>query len=343
MRINQKQGTPGMASVADVTGISLDPDRGVWLNDHDESACRAALAGLANGAGGQAVLVGVWEESDVARLAKQVDPPLTGLISTRVGVFVGAGEAAIVDVHQSPYCPHIDAVSGIIYEHNGRNIVPVTSRTGLDRLYRKGRAADERAQRSIDGMIERMQLASFGHFGLAVLACLRLPSAEPYLWAVGHPDELATQGDPFTAEWALSPAMLRVRPGDVELRGERDVSGVVRVTRAGCVAVGETRRKPQGEVLGTPEELRERLRILLGTACRVLGRYEGSVIVPRLLCEGLRATRLSADAEAFKPATVDTLDASGEAGHADDAAYQKELVQELTERLLALYAVEPGP
>ncbi|HTE86680.1 MAG TPA: hypothetical protein VK821_18345, partial [Dehalococcoidia bacterium] len=118
---------------------------------------------------------------------------------------------------------------------------------------------------------------------------------------------------------------------------------VVRVTRAGCVAVGETRRKPQGEVLGTPEELRERLRILLGTACRVLGRYEGSVIVPRLLCEGLRATRLSADAEAFKPATVDTLDASGEAGHADDAAYQKELVQELTERLLALYAVEPGP
>jgi hypothetical protein len=301
------------------------------------------MSALANSRGGSLILSGALNESAVGRLAEQIDPPLGDLISICANGD-GANPALAVHVRQSPYCPHIDVESGSIYEHDGaEGIVKVATRAGLDRLYRKGQAAEERAQRAIDGAIERMQLASFGHYGIAIVACLRQPSAEPYLWAAAHPDELATETDAFISEWRLTPAMVSTRAGDVELRGDRDVTGVVRITRGGCVAAGESRRKPQGDVLGTADELQGRLAVLLATVYRIFGNGAGNVIIPRLLCEGLKGTRLSAGTSigtSSAAATTDVLMEQGSAGDAGSTAYQQQLLDEFAMKLLTQYRLQ---
>lgn len=343
MTIDQHAGNPsGSATHFRPALIPTDPDGTIHLTTPDASLCRAALAGLANARGGRIVMTAGLSEVDVAELAGQIDPPLTRLISVCAGADTSA---LIVNVRQSPQCPHIDAESGAIFEHDPAvGIVPVTTQAGLDRLYRKGHAAEERALRSIDGMIERMQLASFGHYGLAIVACLRIPSSEPYLWAAEHPDDLATSADPFIADWAFSSSMVRLRPGDAELRGDRDVTGVLRITRAGCVAVGETRRKPAADVLGSPEQIRERMHILAGTLCRALAHADNRIIMPRLLCEGLRGTKLDAGTtNAAQPAaaTVDVVAEPGPVGDAGDPSYRLQLADQLLERLLAVYGRIP--
>ena len=41
----------------------------------------------------------------------------------------------------------------------------------------------------------------------------------------------------FAGGWKLSTDLIKVRPGEVELKGDKEAHGYIRVTRAGCVAV----------------------------------------------------------------------------------------------------------
>jgi hypothetical protein len=298
------------------------------------------MAGLANSSGGRLVLPDGCAEVDILELAQQIDPPLTGLISVTPGE---SPSTRFVNVRQSPHCPHIDAQTGTIFTVNGAgDVIAVSSRLLLDGLYSKGGAALARAQRSTDGMVERVQLASFGHYGIAIIACLLTPSAELYSWAVEHSDEFSSKADQFTAEWKFVPAAVHVQSGVLEVRGPGDVTGVIRITRAGCVLVGEMRRKLPGDQIGTMSEQRQRLTDILTTVWRITSRADQPRVMTRFVCEGLRGTSLSpSDSASYPLAKADSLDMLGPEGDSSDLTFQTEALDGFTRELLENYAVAP--
>ena len=329
----------------DLLGRSLDGARTLALVSIDDDAATAALAGLANGRGGH-ILVGVEAGSDgdtirslpgvdagqaepiLHELARRIDPPLHESLQIRRLPLACGRHLLIVGVRQSPRPPHLDTHSGLIHLHGAEGTGIVRTRDALDALYAKGRAERERAERLIEAMTERLMLAHYSYYGLGLVACLQRPTADAYLWAREHPEELAGASDAFIAAWEFTPQMAKLRPAEVELRNEREVCGLVRVARSGCVAVGETRRRPPGDVLGSREELGERLRMMIDCACRVLAHAEPTLIVPRLFCEGLKGTHMVLAHQPYRESPASTLDAvqtPGPTGDAADPEYRHEL------------------
>jgi hypothetical protein len=313
----------------------MSDERLVTLRNSDPDLCRAALAGLANSGGGRLILTDSGDEIALHELAQQIDPPITGLIAE---LPADSSCTRLVHVRHSPHRPHIDMQTGNVWMLDGSNqVVALRTRAGLDRLYQQGGAAESRALRSIDGMVERVQLTSFGHYGIAIIVCPLIPSAQPFTWAA-FPDELIDAEDPFIREWKLSPASLHVQPSIFELRAQGDVTGIVRVTRAGCVLAGEMRRKLSGDCIGSVEEQRERFGNLLGTVWRIMSRVDRSDVVTRFLGEGLRGTCLSPSASTHaSPSKADSLDISGTPGDAKDPIYQRTVLDEFTQSILGLY------
>jgi hypothetical protein len=348
-------------ALAALLDVPFDPARLVCLPAFDEAACSAALVALANGSGGH-LLIGALREARsatirlcasalpadlserLAALAASTDPPLTGMVQSRSALVDGA-ELAVLAVRRSVQTPHIDPISGSVFVVGAAGAVePVRRRADLDRLYRRGAAAETHAQRALDGMAEQLQLASFGHYGMAVIAALLQPSAAPYETWRGQPALLGDQADPFVREWGLSTAEPAVRPSWIELRLERELTGVLRITRAGCAAAAETRSLPSDKVIGSLEALEGRLRLLVDAACRLLNPAENAQILPRLLCEGLRGSRLRADDAPLSAAAVeDTIDLPGVAGDATDDAYRRALATGFAAQLAGLYQLEAAP
>jgi hypothetical protein len=336
----------------EIVGRRLDRQRAVALAELVEDALTAAICGLANGLGGH-VLLGAATGPDgetvrstpgvdasaadhiLQRLAARADPPVADLLATRRLATPAGRELVLVSVGRSPRPPHLDGETGLIWLHGPEGLGQVRSRSSLDLLYAQGRAERDRAERLIEAMTERLMLAHFGYYGLGLIACLQRPSAEVFLWAQEHLAELACEGDPFMAEWGFTPEMAKVRPAEIELRNEREVCGLVRVARSGCLAIGEIRRRPPQDLLGSPEELGARVRVLIDSACRILSTAESPLIVPLLFCEGLKGTRLRLDGEAgqhSRASTIDAVQLPGPTGDAGDPQYR--------ERLAALFLDE---
>ena len=59
----------------------------------------------------------------------------------------------------------------------------------------------------------------------------------------------------------------RLGPGEVELKGDGDAHGYVRITRSGCVAVGEVRRRPPGNAIGSVDDAVRRLSQMVELGC----------------------------------------------------------------------------
>ena len=334
-----------LLDASDLLGRSFDRARVLAFIELDEETTLAAIAGLANGSGGH-LLVGVEIEPDgetiqgapgvdaagsealLGELVLRLDPPLDEPPRVR-RLPVGAGRhLLIVSVRQSPRPPHIDTISGRIHLHAPGGPSTVHTRHGLDLLYAKGRAERERAERLIEAMSERLMLAQHAYYGLGIIACLQQPTADAYLWAREHPEELALAEDPFVAAWEFTPAMAKIRPAEVELRNEREVCGLVRVARSGCLAIGETRRRPPGDVIGSREELSERLQMMIDCTCRILAHAEATLIVPRLFCEGLKGTHIVLDRRPYRespPSGLDAVQSPAPTGDAADPAYRGEL------------------
>jgi hypothetical protein len=337
----------------------IDPLRTVCLPFAEEDTARAALIGLANAGGGE-ILLGVradedrarivelpgvdsaWFDQHLERLTAEVDPPAAGLVGLHVLSLPRGSAVGVLSVRQSPTPPHLDTTNGTVYLHQHGAPRPVRSRVELDRLYLKGRALDERAERLIEATAERLTLAHFGHYGVAVVACLREPSAEPFLWARAHPEAFADPADSFVHQWGFAAKTTRVSTGEVELRNEREISGLLRVGRAGYVVAGEILKRPQGDVLASTAEVCEHLERLVTSACRILVHSDATAIVPRLLCDGLKGAKIrreDAPGSESKPSLIDVLRIQGPAGNPSDAGYRRQLTGEFGRAFLAPFGL----
>lgn len=363
MTVSERPIDPYLLNEADaLPGRTLERGRVLAFADVIEDSVVAALAGLANGRGGH-LLIGVDTERDgetvrstpgvdaaraeqmLRELAARIEPPVDDSLQMRRLPADLGREILIVNVRQSSTPPHIDTRSGLVYLAGATGVSSIRSRAALDALYVKGKAERERAERLIEAMTERLMLAHFAYYGIGIVACLQQPTADAYLWAREHPEELANDRDAFIRAWEFTPAMAKVRPAEVELRNEREVCGLVRVTRSGCVTAGETRRRPQGDVIGSRAELGERLQMIVDTVCRILSQAETTLIVPRLFCEGLKGTHLLLAGQpdlASPPSRLDAVQAPGPTGDATDPEYRRALAALFLDQLCRPFLNEPG-
>lgn len=359
MTLTNAQADAGNAQdAAELRNKQIDPLRVLCLPIVASAELAAALAGLANTRGGTILIGARVEAADarigelagvdaeeaatcVAELIGQLDPPIAELVATRSLELPDGRSLLIVSVRQSPSPPHLEPLSGRIFVHDAGEVRPIRRREELDRLYQRGRAADERAERLIASTIERLSLAHFNHYGLAVVASLRAPTAEPYLWFRGHSEALADPDDAFVAEWGFKPDGVRVGAGELELRNEREAAGVLRVGRAGYAVAAEIRRQPPRHLLGSIDDVAGRIERLIASVCRILGHADPPLLLPRLVCDGLKSCRLSLNGEGESvPCSLDSLHVAGAAGDARDAGYRARLLETFMRQLSSAFGLD---
>lgn len=340
-------------TATDLTAGRLDPTRAFGLPaPHPDIVARAAAA-LANSRGGDLLLGAAMapdgtltrtrgvpaaeaEEALAAGLAK-IDPPITHLVRTRL-LETPVGGVLVVRVRRSPSTPHLVTDTGAIPRLSEEGLRPVRTRRELDDLYARGRGERERADRLVDAMIEKLALAHYAFYSLALVACTHDPSGEPYHSA--RDGLLAPPDDLLVRAFGLHEHEPQVRPGEIEVRSAGDTGAYIRVTLSGCIAVGEVQRRPYHEELDTAEHLRARLAALAATACRVLGYADEAVVVPHLFVEGVRGLRLVLDPgrrTVSGQAPQDTARYALPLGDARDAEYPARLAGEALSRLEALF------
>jgi hypothetical protein len=330
----------------------LDPARTVCLSTAGPVEIARSAAALANSHGGD-LLVGAAMAPDGAITAVTgvppaaetaltaglalIDPPIGHLVRSRL-IATADGTVLVARVRLSPSTPHLVTATGEIPRLERDGVQPVRSRRGLDDLYARGRGERERADRLVDAMIEKLVLAHYAFYNIAIIACTQEPSGEPYRAAVDG--QLAPPDDRFVAAFALHEHEPRVWPGEIELRTPGDTGAYVRVTRSGAVAAGEVQRRPYHEELDTVERLRARIEALAATACRLLGHAADSVIVPHIFLEGVRGLRLVLEPSrglTSGQAPQDTTRFALPLGDARDPGYPARLAEEAMTRLSAFF------
>src|SRR5207249_3370874 len=150
---------------------------------------------------------------------------------------------------------------------------------------------------------------------------------------------------PFAGTFGLHEVEPKVWPGEIELRTEGDVGGYLRVTRSGCVAVGEIQRRPYHEELDSVERLSGRLAALTGAACRLLAHAADSVMLPHLFVEGVRGLRISLDPARrlnSGQAPQDTTRYALPVGDARDPDYPARLAGEAITLLQSFFPAQMG-
>jgi hypothetical protein len=338
-----------------IGGYAL-PGRLIALPDAgDGTRLSESLCALANSTGG-AVLVGLELDDENARVLPGVeqamseealraafaaiDPPLEAIVRPHVAE-TPQGRLGVLLVGMSLNPPHLLKSSGQVFVAGQAGVRPVGSRRELDALFGRGRGERERAERLLDGMVDKLLQAHYAFYGLGVAVCTRQPSADPFLHGRDLPAQLLEPAPAFAEEWALDPSNLKERPGELELRGERDVFGFLRLTRAGCAAAGEVRRRAPGEDLISLDELRARLERLVALACGALVPA-GDTVVPRAYFEGVRGRRmvLEAGGKGSEKIGPDTGQIAGPAGDPADPAYRASLTAALYEGLLRAFGLE---
>lgn len=298
-----------------------------------ESGTIAAAPGLSAAAAGELI----------AGALARIDPPVEHLVASEPVASPAGAELTLVSVRQSPSPPHLLVPDGAVLLSTAAGVRAVRSRAELDALYLRGRNERERAERQIDAMIEKLLQAHYAFYGVGVVACTQRATAEPYLWAREHAGELITESDPFCAGWKLTPDLLKARPGEVEVRGEKEVFGYIRITRAGCVAAGEVRRRPAGNAVGTIDDVARRIGTMSALVCRILAQAPDATIVPRLFYEGMRGQRVIVSQDPYgesSPLELDTAQFPANMGTPSDRAFQRRLSDELAAALLAGFKVE---
>jgi len=349
---------PWVASGADdLRDAVLDFARTVCLPDADPEAIARAIAALANTRGGE-IIIGARADSTgrvtavdgiepallgaaVDAALQDADPPLTHLVRQRAVPLTG-GVAGVIQVRLSPSAPHLLISDGCIYRLSDGGVEPIRSRLALDDLYARGRGERERADRLVEGMVEKLALGHYAFYSLAVVACTHQPSSEPYRAAQANQAWLAPAEEPFIAAAGLHEQEPRVSPGEIELRTPGEVNAFIRVTRTGCVAAGEVQRRPYHDELDTVAHLQERLGRLCQTVARLLAEAADPVMLPHIFVEGVRGLRLVRDPVkrlTTSGAPQDTGRFPLSLGDARDLEYVARLSVEAMERLTPLFPV----
>jgi hypothetical protein len=344
--------------VADDLNAGLpDPARIAALPSTDDEAVARAAAAFANGRGGD-ILIGAAlngdgtltvsgvpaadAETGLARGLHLVDPPIEHLVRTRA-VETEAGCVLVARVRMSPSTPHIVMTTGAIPRMGPEGARLVSTRRELDDLYARGRGERERADRLVDAMIEKLTLAHYAFYNLAIVACTHDPSAEPYSAAAGG--MLAPEADAFVSAFGLHEHEPSVRPGEIELRTPGETGAYLRVTRSGCVAAGEVQRRPYHEELDNVDHLRGRIEVIAAATCRLLAHAPDAVVVPHLFVEGVRGLRLVFDPATRKTSTHAPQDTARYAltlGDAADPSFPARLATEAVSRLESLFPLPAG-
>lgn len=330
-----------------------DPSRTIGLLHPSPEEIAAAACALANTRGGDLLLgVRLDGEGAVAELSPGsadsleahltealtlLDPPIGHLVRTRAVPQAG-GWVVVARVRMSPSTPHLVTVSGHMPRLDAEGVRPVRSRREVDDLYARGRGERERADRLVDAMIEKLTLAHYAFYNIAIVACTHEPTAEPFSAAAGG--ALAPEGDRFVAAFDLAGQEPRVGPGEIEVRTPGETGGYLRVTRGGCVAAGEIQRRPYHEELDTLEGLNGRFLALSESVCRMLGQTPDAVMVPHLFVEGVRGLRLLLDAgkrTSTGHAPQDTVRYALSLGDPCDPEYPARVAAEAVARLQSLF------
>lgn len=273
-----------------------------------------------------------------------IDPPLDHLVSLdSLQSPASNAPLTLLTVRQSPSPPHLVVPDGQVLVSVASGIRAVRSRAELDALYQLGRAKSELADRQIDGMIEKLIQAHYAYYGVGFVACTQSPTAEPYLWAREQQEQFLAEAGEFAGGWNLTPELVKVRPGELELKGEKEAHGYVRVTRGGCVAVGEVRRRPPGNTIGTTDDVVRRVSGLIALGCRILAHAPAATIVPRLFYEGLRNQKVIVAEQPYaesSPMELDTAQFPGNPGDPAEQVYVQKLTADILTRLLAGFTVQ---
>lgn len=326
-----------------------------------DAALAARIAAFVNSAGGHIVLgasidpdTGAPREVEgveigAARAAvrdalARIDPPADHLVSMAgIEAPLSGVPLLLIAVSQSPSPPHLVVPEGKVLISVAAGVRHVQSRAELDALYQRGRTERERAERQIEAMIEKLVQAHYALYGIGFVVCTQAPTAESYLWAREHPQALIEGLQPFSSGWKLTEELIKVRPAELELRGEGEAHGYVRVTRGGCVAVGEIRRRPPGNTLGSIDDIVRRVGTMVELAVRLLAHAPSATIVPRLFFEGLRGQRLVVSSQPYAESgavELDTAQFPGNLGSTMDPLYVPRLTADLIARLLSSFKVE---
>jgi hypothetical protein len=339
----------------DLTTGRLDPLRAIGVPALDAVALARSVAGLANARGGDILLgaevaadggvigtPGISESKGEAVLEEAlalVDPPVGHLVRART-----AAGVLVVRVRLSPSTPHLVTATGEIPRLEKGGLGPVRSRRGLDDLYARGRGERERADRLVDAMVEKLVLAHYAFYTIAIVACTQEPSGEPYRAAADG--QFAPAEDPFIAAFGLHEHEPKVWPGEIELRTPGETGAFMRVTRSGAAAAGEVQRRPYHEELDTLDGLQARIQGLAGASCRLLAPAGDAVIVPHLFLEGIRGLRLVRTATpkvTSGRAPQDTTRYALSLGDASDPEYPARLAVEAMERLSTFFPADAAP
>lgn len=349
-----------LTNPTDLIGSMIDRSRTVALPAADTNTLARAMVALANTRGGT-ILVGAETDSDgritaadgveadqIAALLPDalaaIDPPITHLVQQH-SVPASRGTVGVVQVRLSPSSPHLLVNDGGIYRTEATGVAPVRSRRALDDLYARGRGERERGDRLVDAMVEKLVLAHYAFYSLAVVACTHAPSGEPYRAAVADAGWLASPDDPFVTRFGLHEHEPSVQPGELELRTPGDVNAFIRVTRGGCVAVGEVNRRPYHDELDTTANMQARLAVLSATVARLLSPAADTMMLPHVFVEGVRGLKLVHDTTARTTtanAPQDTARFPLSVGDARDHAYVQRLPLEAMERLSVLFPEVAG-
>jgi hypothetical protein len=336
-----------------------EPTRLRGLTDRDNLA--ATIAAFANSTGGWIVMGAELEPESgavrdvpgmeaaavrqaLAEAVSRIDPPLDHLVSLEAMQSPATPTPlALLSVRQSPSPPHLVVPDGQVLVSAAAGIRPVRSRAELDALYQLGRAKSELADRQIDGLIEKLIQAHYAYYGVGFVACTQSPTAEPYLWAREQQERFLVEAGDFATGWNLMPELIKVRPGEIELKGDKEAHGYVRVTRGGCVAVGEVRRRPPGNTIGTSDDVVRRISGLIVLGCRILSNAPAATIVPRLFYEGLRNQKVVVNEQPYaesEPMELDTAQFPGNPGDPTEQVYIQKLTADILTRLLAGFKVQ---
>jgi len=304
--------------VAALVGAAPDPQHIAVLPASSRADVAVAAASLANSNGGLVVVgasvdaagrvtaVGGTSvtEADLLAAAADLGPNGSYLVQART-VNIDGKRVGLLAVAESAAPPVLVETTGAIYARPAAGLVQVRSRSELDQLLAKERMLRQRAERHVEGMLDRLAFGHFNYMTVAVVASSRVLTDRPYRWASEHQAELLTLD--FAKSMGFAAANVDVRAGEIEVALPDDVTGIVRIARNGCVAVGERRKRPPQDLFLAPADLSKRLTDMAVAAAALFQTAHAGPILGALFLEGVRDLRLPVGGGTTAPVAKDLL------------------------------------
>jgi len=319
------------ADLSALVGMAPEPERLAILPAWSRDEAAVAACSLANSDGGL-VVVGMGSdgsgratavtgspvsESDLLSAADDLGPVGRHLARARV-VPVDGKPVGLMAIGASAAPPVLVESRGTIYRRTPGGVSQVLTRADLDSLLGKERGLRQQAERNVEGMLDRLAFGHFNYMTVAVVLASRVLNDRPYRWALDNQSTLLALG--FLKDSGLSAADVNVRPGEIEIALPGDVTGFVRVSRNGSVAVGERNKRPAQDLYLSPADLSRRLSAMAEAASAAFAAAGPGPILGALFLEGVRDLRLPVDGGTTTPAKKDLVREFLPERHLDDAS-----------------------